>query len=182
MSDTPSIQYAPAPLRRRKALEASWKPILLNLLVPGWGYWILGQRGRAKILFFVTLAFLGLAWAQLTFGAVGSIRGGVYVPQLRPLEWMPTLGALATMGVGPIYTLFAWLFGMPHQDILIEPVRNLTQEYGATYLMAAGLLNWLCCFDIFDRATGRWVFRLPADEREDNPMSGGEGPGTDPQA
>jgi len=31
--------------------------------------------------------------------------------------------------------------------------------------MIAGLLNWLCCFDIFDRATGRWVWRLPKDEQ-----------------
>ena len=46
-----------------------------------------------------------------------------------------------------------------------EPVRNLVQEYGATYVMVTGLLNWLCCFDIFDRATGRWVWRLPVDEQ-----------------
>ena len=29
----------------------------------------------------------------------------------------------------------------------------------------AGLLNWLCCFDLWDRITGRWVFRLPKDEQ-----------------
>ncbi len=45
-------------------------------------------------------------------------------------------------------------------------MRNLTQEYGATYLMVAGLMNWLVCFDLFDRITGRWVWRLPKDERE----------------
>ena len=75
---------------------------------------------------------------------------------------MPTLGAAATAGAGPIYGLFAWLFG----GTGTEPIRNLTQEYGATYIMVAGLLNWLCLFDLFDRATGRWIWRLPKDERE----------------
>jgi hypothetical protein len=32
--------------------------------------------------------------------------------------------------------------------------------------MVAGLLNWLCLIDIFDRATGRWVWRLPKDEQD----------------
>ena len=44
-------------------------------------------------------------------------------------------------------------------------MRTLTQEYGATYVMVAGLLNWLCCFDLWDRITGRWIFRLPKDEQ-----------------
>ncbi|WP_243288352.1 hypothetical protein [Geothrix terrae] len=30
----------------------------------------------------------------------------------------------------------------------------------------AGLLNRLCCFDLWDRITGRWIFRLPKDEQE----------------
>jgi hypothetical protein len=80
-----------------------------------------------------------------------------------PLAYLPTLGALGTLGVGPVYLPFAWAFG----GAGTEPVRTLTQEYGASYLMVAGLLNWLCTFDIFDRASGRWVWRLPADEREE---------------
>jgi len=84
------------------------------------------------------------------------------VPQLSPLQWMPTLGAAATAGVGPVYSVFAWCFGGQGT----EPVRNLTQEYGATYIMVAGLLNWLCLIDIFDRSTGRWAWRLPKDEQD----------------
>ena len=78
---------------------------------------------------------------------------------------MPTLGAAATAGVGPLYTVFAWCVWR-HQGT--EPVRNLTQEYGASYIMVAGLLNWLCLIDIFDRTTGRWVWRLPRDEQQDS--------------
>ena len=73
------------------------------------------------------------------------------------------MGAVATAGVGPIYSLFAWCFA----GIDAEPIRNLTQEYGATYIIVAGLLNWLCLIDIFDRSTGRWVWRLPIDEQEE---------------
>ena len=167
MSETPETPKLGQPLRRRKALAACWKPILLNWLVPGWGYWHIGERTRAKALFAVSVVFAVLAWMQLSWGAPGGLRGGVYVPVLGPLEWLPTLGALATAGVGPLYAPFAWAFGMSHDAVFIEPVRNLTQEYGATYLMVAGLLNWLACFDLFDRTTGRWVFRLPKDEQEE---------------
>jgi hypothetical protein len=152
----------PLPLRRNKAFLASWKPLLMNWLVPGAGYWMLGEKTRAKALFGVTVVFLLMAYLQLSHGVVNGVRGGVYVPELSPLQWMPTMGAVGTAGVGPVYGLFAWLFG----GTGTEPVRNLTQEYGASYVMVAGLLNWLCSFDIFDRASGRWIWRLPRDEQD----------------
>jgi hypothetical protein len=158
----PTLPTLPGPLNGAKAFKACWKPILLNWLVPGLGYWTLRERGRAKALFGVSLVFCILAWLQLTFGAVNGVVGGVFTPRLAPLEWMPTLGSLGTLGVGPLYAAFAWAFG----GTGTEPVRTLTQEYGATYLMVTGLLNWLCCFDIFDRVTGRWVWRLPKDEQD----------------
>src|SRR5208283_3489021 len=140
MSETRPTPHLAPPLRRRKALAACWKPLLLNWLVPGAGYWVINQRRRAYALFGVTLAFGLLAFLELQFGAVDGIKGGVYVPQFSPIQWMATLASLATAGVGPVYALFAWCFG----GVGTEPVRNLTQEYGATYVMVAGLLNWLC--------------------------------------
>jgi len=160
MFETPEITKPTLPLRRMAALTASWKPLLLNFILPGAGYWVLGQKTRAKILLCVWCIFLVIGFLQLKFAAVDGIVGGVFTPKLSPFEWLPTFGALATIGVGPIYALFAALFG----GAGAEPVRNLAQEYGATYVMVAGLLNWLCCFDVFDRATGRWMWRLPKDE------------------
>ena len=160
MSDPKPLPKLPAPLRKQKALKAAWKPLLLQWLVPGAGYWVIGQKGRAKAFFGVWLVFCVLGALQLQFGAVNGIKGGIYV--LTPGAWLPSLGALATLGVGPVYGVFAWAFG----GAGTEPVRTLTQEYGASYVMVAGLLNWLCCFDLWDRATGRWVFRLPKDEQE----------------
>jgi hypothetical protein len=163
MSEATPTPRLPPPLRHQKALLACWKPLLANWLVPGAGYWMINQKTRAKALFCVTAGFSLLAWLELAYGAVDGVRGGVYTPQLSPLQWMPTLGAAATAGVGPLYSLFAWAFG----GTAAEPVRNLTQEYGATYIMVAGLLNWLCLIDIFDRTTGRWVWRLPLDEQQE---------------
>jgi hypothetical protein len=158
MDETPKPALPPLLIRQR-ALKAAWKPLLQNWLVPGWGFWTLGEKRRAKAFFTVWLVFGLLAWLQMTFGAGDGSKGGVFVPTRD--SWLQTLGALGTLGVGPIYGLFAWAFG----GASTEPVRNLTQEYGATYIMVAGLLNWLCCFDLFDRITGRWAWRLPKDER-----------------
>jgi hypothetical protein len=163
MSEATPTPRLPPPLRHQKAVLASWKPLLANWLVPGAGYWMIGQKGRAKALFGVSLLFCLLAYLELSHGGVDGVVGGVYTPQLSPLQWMPTLGAAATCGVGPAYGLFAWCFG----GAGTEPVRNLTQEYGATYIMVAGLLNWLCLIDLFDRTTGRWVWRLPLDEQQE---------------
>jgi hypothetical protein len=157
--ETPAITKQTVPLRRMAALEASWRPLLFNFLLPGAGYWMIGQKGRARVLLGVTLVFLLLGFLQMQLASDG-VLGGVYAPRLDPFEWLPTLGALATAGIGPIYVLFAVFFG----GAGTEPIRNLTQEYGATYVMIAGLLNWLCCFDICDRVTGRWMWRLPKDE------------------
>lgn len=160
MADATSTPKMPPPLRKQKALKAAWKPLLLQWLVPGAGYWLIGEKGRAKVFFGVWVTFCLLGALQLQFGAVNGIKGGVYV--FTPGAWMPSLGAMATLGIGPVYGAFAWVFG----GAGTEPVRTLTQEYGASYVMVAGLLNWLCCFDLWDRATGRWIFRLPKDEQD----------------
>ncbi|MBI4913629.1 MAG: hypothetical protein HY823_12905 [Acidobacteria bacterium] len=160
--ETPQIPRLPLPLRKQAAVRAAWKALLANWLLPGAGYWIIGERRRAQAFFAVWAVFLVLAWFQLTHGSPQGLRGGVFVPQLNPIQWLPTLGALGTLGAGPLYGLFAWSFG----GAGTEPVRTLTQEYGASYLMVAGLLNWLCIFDLWDRTTGRWVWRLPRDEQQ----------------
>ncbi len=160
MTDDKSVPRLPMPLRRQKAIQAAWKPLLAQWLVPGAGYWMIGEKGRAKAFFGVWILFCLLGALQMQYGAVAGVKGGVFVPQGG--AWLPTLGAFATAGIGPLYGVFAWAFG----GAGTEPVRTLTQEYGATYVMVAGLLNWLCCFDLWDRITGRWVFRLPKDEQE----------------
>ncbi len=160
MADETPQPKLPLPLRKQKAVKAAWKPLLFQWLVPGAGYWMIGQKGRAKAFFGVWAVFCILGALQLQAGAVNGVKGGVYV--LTSGAWLPSLGALATAGIGPVYAAFAWVFG----GAGTEPVRTLTQEYGASYVMVAGLLNWLCCFDLWDRVTGRWAYRLPKDEQD----------------
>ena len=159
MPDPVFVPKLPMPLRKQKAVKAAWKPLLLQWLVPGAGYWVIGQKVRAKAFFGVWVVFCLLGALQMQYGAVDGVKGGIFVPVQG--SWLPTLGALGTLGIGPLYGAFAWAFG----GAGTEPVRTLTQEYGATYVMVAGLLNWLCCFDLWDRITGRWLFRLPKDEQ-----------------
>ncbi len=159
MSDPTPVLRLPMPLRKQKAVKAAWKPLLLQWLVPGAGYWVIGEKGRAKAFFGVWVLFCLLGALQMQLGAVDGVKGGVFVPVQG--SWLSTLGALGTLGIGPLYGAFAWTFG----GAGTEPVRTLTQEYGSTYVMVAGLLNWLCCFDLWDRVTGRWIFRLPKDEQ-----------------
>src|SRR5512133_194887 len=160
MPESAPTPKLPMPLRRKKAIKAAWKPLLLQWVVPGAGYWMIGEKGRAKVFFGIWAIFCLVAAFQLQYGAVAGVKGGIFVPVSG--AWLPTLGAFGTLGIGPLYGVFAWAFG----GAGTEPVRTLTQEYGATYVMVAGLLNWLCCFDLWDRITGRWVFRLPRDEQE----------------
>jgi hypothetical protein len=159
MSDEKQILKLPMPLRKQKAIKAAWKPLLLQWLVPGAGYWVAGEKTRAKVFFGVWVLFCALGAFQMQFGAVDGVRGGVFIPVQG--SWLSTLGALGTGGIGPVYGAFAWAFA----GAGTEPVRTLTQEYGATYVMGPGLLNWLCCVDLWDRVTGRWIFRLPKDEQ-----------------
>ena len=159
MIDEMPVLRLPMPLRKQKALKAAWKPLLYQWLVPGAGYWAIGEKGRAKAFFGVWILFCILGALQMQLGTVDGVKGGIFVPVQG--SWLSTLGALGTLGIGPVYGAFAWVFG----GAGTEPVRTLTQEYGATYVMVAGLLNWLCCFDLWDRITGRWVFRLPKDEQ-----------------
>lgn len=160
----------PAPLRRQAAMKAAWKPVLKQWLVPGWGYWSIGDKGRAKAFAGVAAVFLLLGALQLTKGAAGGVKGGIFV--FTPGEWLKSLGALATLGVGPVYGAFAWAFSGQGT----EPVRNLTQEYGASYVMMAGLLNWMGCVDLFDRVTGRWMWRVWQHHQDEVAMPATEAP------
>ena len=172
MADETPLPPLPLPLRRQKALKAAWKPVLLQWAVPGLGYWTIGEKGRAKAFFGVTAVFLALGALQLQHGVVDGVKGGIFV--FTPGQWLKSMGALATAGIGPLYAPFAWAFGGEGT----EPIRNLTQEYGASYVMLAGLLNWMGCLDVFDRVTGRWIWRVwqhHADEVQGAPAEAPKG-------
>ncbi len=60
---------------------------------------------------------------------------------------------IANLGSGMLY-IFCWFFGIGFSDDTIHAARA-TFEYGNTFLLIAGLLNYLAMLDAFDIAAGR---------------------------
>jgi len=60
---------------------------------------------------------------------------------------------IANLGSGILY-LACWFFDIGFADDLTQAARA-TYEYGNTFLLIAGLLNYLNVLDAFDIAAGR---------------------------
>jgi hypothetical protein len=137
-ADRPSAS-AKAPVRQARA--EPWRVALvcvLSWLVPGAGHLIQGRRDKGLVF---------LVAVPLMFGFGLWLQG-----RLFPFEWsdpLVFLGAIADRGVGLPYAL-AYFF-----DAGIGNVVAASYEYGNTFLMTAGLLNFLVILDAFDIAVGR---------------------------
>lgn len=60
---------------------------------------------------------------------------------------------IANIGSGALY-IISWLVGYGFKDDPVQAARA-TYEYGNTFLLIAGLLNYLTMLDAFDIAVGR---------------------------
>jgi hypothetical protein len=60
---------------------------------------------------------------------------------------------IANLGAGLLY-LISWFFGVGFADDPQSAARA-TYEYGNTFLLIAGLLNYLAMLDAFDISAGR---------------------------
>lgn len=60
---------------------------------------------------------------------------------------------IANLGSGLLY-VGAWFLGIGFADDPVHAARA-TYEYGTTFLLIAGLLNYLCMLDAFDISAGR---------------------------
>lgn len=122
----------------------SWKAYacaLATLLLPGFGHWTLGRRGRA-------LAFFAIVTA--TF-ALGLALHGALFPFHAP-NWLYRLGAVAQVGLGLPYVLGRLLnWG----QLEAKEVADVMFGYGNTFLVTAGLMNMLLMMDVYDIAVGR---------------------------
>jgi hypothetical protein len=93
----------------------------------------------------VWLSFiLGLAMGGHMFD-LSTGEGSSQLLQVPPM--------IANLGSGALY-MICWLIGYGFAD---DPVRaaRATYEYGNTFLLIAGLLNYLVMLDAFDIAAGR---------------------------
>jgi len=86
--------------------------------------------------------FAGLALGGHLFTISSKDQGLAALVQLLPMS--------ANIGSGLLF-LFCWLTNTG----FAEQAHRLTYEYGNTFLLVAGLLNYLAALDAFDIAAGR---------------------------
>jgi len=120
---------------------------LAGWLVPGLGHLLQGRWVRALLLAAtVWLCFLSGLWMGGHLFSVGGSEQG-----LSALLQFPPM--IANLGSGILY-IVSWLFGVGFADDPAHAARA-TFEYGNTFLLVAGLLNYLGMLDAFDIAAGR---------------------------
>ena len=106
--------------------------------IPGAGHFWLGRRQKA-LVFFVALSVM--------FGIGLALQGRIFPFDFS--EPLVALAAIANLGMG-----IPWAVArMAGQGA--GTVTAVTYEYGNTFLIVSGLLNFLVILDAFDVATGR---------------------------
>src|SRR3954462_1545760 len=134
----------PSASAKAAARQAQAEPGRLTLvcvlawLIPGAGHLLQGRRDKG-LIFLVTVPFM--------FGFGLWLQG-----RLFPLEWsdpLVFLGAIADRGIGLPYVIARMA------DAGAGTVTAASYEYGNTFLMTSGLLNFLVILDAFDIAQGR---------------------------
>lgn len=130
-----------------KAPPRAWLMGIAAWLVPGLGHLLQGKWVRALLLGgAVWICFFGgFAMGGHLFAFSGLEQGFSSLLQIPPM--------IGNLGTGLLY-IGCWLLGVgfsygPQQAALP------TYEYGWTFLIIAGLLNYLSMLDAFDISAGR---------------------------
>ena len=123
---------------------SAWLLGLAAWAVPGSGHLLQGRWLRGLLLG-------GAVWGMFIVGFIFS--GHLFAPNgkehgFAALMQVPPM--IADIGTGLLY-VFCWASGIG----FAENARVVTFEYGNTFLMVAGLLNYLVALDAFDIAVGR---------------------------
>lgn len=125
----------------------AWLMGIAGWLFPGAGHLLQGHWIRALLLGGVVwICFVGgLAMGGHMFSLGGSEQGLSALLQVPPM--------IANLGAGLLY-IVSWLLGVGFSD---DPqlAARATYEYGNTFLLIAGLLNYLSMLDAFDISAER---------------------------
>ncbi len=128
-----------------RAPAKAWLFGAAGLLLPGLGHLLQGKWVRAILLGGAVWAcFIGGLWMGGHLFIVKDDPQGSFLLQLPPM--------IANLGAGLLY-LFCWFMNVGFSDDLINAARP-TYEYGNTFLLVAGLLNYLCMLDAAPSAQG----------------------------
>lgn len=132
---------------QESAPTRAWMMGAAGWLFPGAGHFLQGHWLRALLLGgAVWICFIcGFLMGGHLFRFTGVEQGLTSLLQIPPM--------IGNLGTGLLY-IVCWLFGVgfandPQQAALA------TFEYGWTFLIVAGLLNYLAMLDAFDIAAGR---------------------------
>ena len=122
--------------------RAAWLMGLAAWAVPGLGHVLQRRFLRAGLLGGAVwgMFFIGLALGGHLYKVTDS--GLSALVQLLPMS--------ANVGAGLLYVI-CWLTDTG----FAEQAQRMTYEYGNTFLLVAGLLNYLSALDAFDIAAGR---------------------------
>lgn len=129
------------------APASAWWMGIAAWAVPGAGHFLQGRWVRGLIVGGTVLGMfiIGLLFGGHLFGLGGKEEGLSRLLQLPPM--------IANLGSGFLYFI-CWAGGLGFSDTE-EYARMATYEYGNTFLLVAGLLNYLAMLDAFDIAAGR---------------------------
>ena len=124
----------------------AWAVAFAAWFMPGAGHLLVHRWGRALLMG-------GSIWVCFILGmAMGGHMFSLSTGQgSSPLLQVPPM--IANLGSGSLY-IMCWLLDKGFADDLVQAARA-TYEYGNTFLLIAGLLNYLTVLDAFDIAAGR---------------------------
>jgi hypothetical protein len=125
---------------------SAWLIGLAAWFIPGLGHVLLQRWGRAALMGGAVWLcfFLGVAMGGHMYDLEGT-EGTSTLLQVPPM--------IANLGTGILY-IVSWLLGTGFADDPQQAARA-TYEYGNTFLLIAGLMNYLTMLDAFDIAAGR---------------------------
>lgn len=125
----------------------AWLVGTAGWFVPGLGHLMLRSWGRAALMGgAVWLCFiLGLAMGGHMYDLSNGDGIGSTLLLVPPM--------IANIGSGALF-IFSWLLDIGFAED-VEKAARVTYEYGNTFLLIAGLLNYLVMLDAFDIAAGR---------------------------
>ena len=133
--------------RSEETPSSAWLIGLAAWAVPGLGHFLQGRWLRGLLLG-------GAVWTMFLIGfALGGHLFTINSRDLGLAALVPALWMVGDLGSGILY-VFCWLMSLVFVDTP-EAAARVTFEYGNTFLVVAGLLNYLAMLDAFDLAAGR---------------------------
>jgi hypothetical protein len=133
--------------RPEETPSRAWLIGLAAWAVPGLGHILQGRWLRGLLLggAVCTMFVIGFGLGGHLFTVSSGDQG---LAALVPALWM-----VGDLGSGLLY-VFCWVMNLGFVDTP-EAAARVTFEYGNTFLVVAGLLNYLAMLDAFDIAAGR---------------------------